>query len=43
LHVNLHFQKFLTLSPMQKDLSKVGSYVAEKLNNVDLHHLTLHF
>jgi TPP-dependent 2-oxoacid decarboxylase len=36
LHVKLEFQNFPTMYNMQKDISKVGSHVAVKLNNVDL-------
>jgi hypothetical protein len=45
LYVKLDFQKFPIKCTMQKDLSKVGSHVVVKLNNVDLPllNVSLHF
>jgi hypothetical protein len=36
LHVKLDFKNFPTMCTMKKDVSKVGSYVAVKLNITDL-------
>jgi hypothetical protein len=41
LHVKLDFQNFPTMYTIQKYLSKVGSHVAVKLNNIDLPHLNV--
>jgi hypothetical protein len=43
--VKVDFYNFATICTIQKDLSKVGSHVAVKLNNVDLPLLNvfLHF
>jgi hypothetical protein len=36
LQVKLDFKNFPTMCTMEKDLSRVGSHVAAKLNNIDL-------